>query len=246
MKMRWFTCIRGSVRALAIAAMLLAGASTSSATSVLDFDSIGTPNCGGVAIDPITTGYGGFTWDANLAVECNADYMGASGWGNGYGAPSAQNAIFNQAGTTSVAITRAATFQFDGAMVSGWTFADAVDLVDDLTAQSITVTGFLGATQVGTETLTLAGADGSAALQYLVLNGITGAIDRLQITTPVTNGRLGNFWLLDDFQFEDVNNGGGGGPDNPAVPEPASLVLVGSGIVAALKRRGRFFQGRVR
>lgn len=246
MKMRLFTCAGGGVRALTVGGLLLAGVSSASATSVtLNFDSIATPHCGTVPIDPITSGYGGFTWDANLAVECNADYTGGLGSGNSYGAPSAENAIYNQAGTASVAVTRAATFQFDGASVSGWTLGDSVDLADFVTAQSITATGFLGATQVWTETLTLAGADGSGALQYLALGGMAGGINRLVLTTPVTNGPLGNFWLLDDFQYEDVNNNGGGGSPG-AVPEPASLVLVGSGIVAALKRRGRLFQGRVR
>ena len=56
-------------------------------------------------------------------------------------------------------------------MFSGWTIGDLVDLAEQVTAQSVTVKGYLGGTGgtlVGTETLTLAGADGTAALRYSV------------------------------------------------------------------------------
>src|SRR5258707_3556937 len=90
--------VRSGLRTLAIGALLTASAPLASATT-LSFDSIATPHCGTVAIDPITAGYGGFTWDANLAVECSSDFTGASGYANSYGAPSLNNAIYNQAGT---------------------------------------------------------------------------------------------------------------------------------------------------
>jgi hypothetical protein len=222
--------VRSGVRILTIGSLLIGTASLASATT-LNFDSIATPHCGSVPPDLIPGGYSGFTWDANLGVECDADYTGgASFYGNSYGAPSAANAIYNQFATTSEVISRGSTFQFDGALFSGWTFADAVDFADAVTAPSVTVRGFLGGlggTLIGTQSLTLAGADGSAALGYLAISGIAGSIDTLQITSA------SNFWLMDDFQYHDA----GSGP--PPVPEPTTLVLLGSGVVGLLARRRR-------
>jgi hypothetical protein len=155
--------------------------------------------------------------------------------GNSTGAPSSPNAIYNAFGATTELITSGSQFQFDGALFSGWTLGNQVDLTDDVTAQSVTVTGFLGGTEVGSETLILDGANGTTGLGYLAIGGITGAIDKLQIITPSTTSTGGNFWLMDDFQFESISTG----PPPSAVPEPASVILLGSGVVGLLARRRR-------
>jgi hypothetical protein len=220
--------VRTATGTVAIGGLLLGTALPATATT-LNFDSITTPNCGSVALDLIPGGYGGFTWDGSLAVECDADYTGF--YGNSYGAPSAANAIYNQFATTSEVISRVSQFEFDGAMLSGWTLDDLVDLAGGTTAPSVTVRGFLGGlggTLVGTQTLSLAGADGSAALGYLAIGGIAGSIDTLQISSP------NNLWLMDDFQYHDAAN-----LVPPQVPEPTTLVLLGSGVVGLLARRRR-------
>jgi hypothetical protein len=220
--------VRSAIGTVAISGLLLGTALPASATT-LNFDSIATPNCGNVPQDLIPGGYGGFTWDVNLGVECDADYMGGSG--NSYGAPSAANAIYNLFATTSEMISRVSQFEFDGAMVSGWTLDDLVDLAGGTTAPSVTVRGFLGGlggTLVGTQTLSLAGADGSGAPGYLAISGIAGSIDTLQISSA------SNFWLMDDFQYRDSAN-----LAPPQVPEPTTLVLLGSGVVGLLARRRR-------
>lgn len=196
--------------------------------TTLGFDGIATPNCGSATPDVIPAGYNGFSWHASFGVECNSDYMGAGGSGNSYGSPSAPNAVYNQFGDLLLTITRGSLFTFDGAKFSGWTVNDLVDIAGGVTAKSVTVTGFNGATIVGSNALTLAGADGSGALKYLAMSGIAGNIDKLEISTP------GNFWLMDDFQFTDQGNG-----PPPSVPEPASLALFGLGMaaLAAAQRR---------
>jgi hypothetical protein len=227
--------VRSAIETVAMSGLLLGTALPASATT-LNFDSIATPNCGSVPQDLIPGGYGGFTWDVNLGVECDADYIGGSG--NSYGAPSAANVIYNQAGSGTITITRGTDFEFDGATFSGWTIGDFVDLVDQVTAQSVTVTGYLGGsggTLIGTENLTLAGGDGTAALQYLSLGAIPGAIDTLVISTPLINRTYGNFWLMDDFQYHDAANL----VPPPQVPEPTTLILLGSGVVGLLARRRR-------
>ena len=180
---------------------LLLGAARPASATTLNFDSIATPNCGTLPQDLIPGSYGGFTWDANLAVECDADYTGAD-YANSYGAPSAANVIYNQAGTGAITITRGADFEFDGATFSGWTIGDFVDLVDQITAQSVTVTGYLGGTGgtlVGTESLTLAGADGTAALQDPIAwchpgrhrhAGDLDAVDQPNVWELLADGRL--------------------------------------------------------
>jgi hypothetical protein len=230
--------VRAGIQALTIGAFLIGMAAPGSATT-LNFDSIVTKHCtpGTVTPDILNidaAGYGGFTWDANFGVECNADYTGAAGWNNSSGAPSSPNAIYNQAGVLSVTIKRGTLFDFDGATVYGWTSSDLVDLLDQITAQSITIKGWsggVGGTLKGSETITLDGADGTTGLGYKAAGSISGDIDTLQITTPAINGTSGNFWLLDDFQYHDAGT--------TTVPEPASALLLGSGIVGLLALRRR-------
>ena len=200
--------------------VLVAHASVVSATT-LDFESAGgsPSDC----FPPLTQGYGGFTWSSgpggvNWILECDDDFIG--GLGNSFGSPSGEFAVGNdinftgQSGTDPLSLTRATPFIFNGAMFTSFTGLAA--------SPGIKIEAYLGGLlQYSIATPLPSGA-------YGPIGAPSTAIDELRFFASDLN----TLWLMDDFRFTDV-------AQTPAVPEPTSLLLLGSGAVAAIARRRR-------
>jgi hypothetical protein len=211
-----------------LAATALIGAANSASATTLDFESAGgnsgTCSDSVYSFPRVTQGYGGFTWstnvpgDVNWFLECDGDYM--STLGNGYGSPSGEWAVGNdgdftgQGGTDPVKLLSAAPFEWVGASFSSFT-----GLGNGST--SIEVRGFLLGAQVFTFTQALSNSS-------YTFGGTVAKVDQLQFFASDPN----TLWLMDDFTFREL-------PQSAPVPEPTTMVLLGTGIVAAVVRRRR-------
>ena len=93
------------------ALVLFFGMAMSAGAAVITFDDLTSQ----VAVP---TTYNGFTWDSNFYVYDQASYQ--RGYGNPYPVPSPQNAVYNAYGVTSVTLTAASPFLFNGAYFTEW------------------------------------------------------------------------------------------------------------------------------
>lgn len=164
----------------------------------------------------ITSPYMGFNW-TGFEVISDAAYQGAYGNSN-ISAPSSSNAAYNGDGVLLVITSTASSpFDFIGAYFATWAWNN--NEWNGVGADSVTLTGKLGGALVGSTTIDL-----KAAYQWYDINFMN--IDTLEITHSSNSDR---WWLMDDFTYE----------DSP-VPEPATILLLGSGLVALAGFRRRF------
>jgi hypothetical protein len=187
---------------------------------VLGLLAVATPTQGAMLhFDDITGGanalmpasYGGFSFSSNWAVESDTEY---ALYGNTYGSPSGNYAAFNNAGVLNVSLSSGADFDFNGAYFTGWASNNSFA---SFTSTSITVQGFNNGNFVGSAGMAL------SANGYTWLSANLLGVDELQF---FSSGN-GQWWLMDNFTV------------NETVPEPASLVLLGSGLLGAIRLRRR-------
>lgn len=200
------------LNATGIAVLVILCASLPAAASVLNFDSIAT----GGTVAQVPAGYGGFTWDTNAYVTDNTYYDTA--YSNTTTFPSAPNALYNGFGVPTITIS-GSPFSFQGADVA--TFADANSEVG-FSSTTITIDGYLSSVLVGTASMTL-NTDGT----FSFLNANFADVDTLTLSSSGN----GEWWLLDNFTY----NG------SSATPEPSSILLMGTGLIAlgAIRKRAR-------
>jgi hypothetical protein len=178
--------------------------------------------------------YGGFTFSSNWVTECDADY--ASTWGNTSGAPSAVTAAGNTyAGdpAVGVTITRALPFNLLGGMASSFLVNDDFDFVTPQSSADLVIEGYLGGIFVGSTSITFDPGSGGVGAGYHAFGSVFG-IDELRFFSSYEQGLTGglDYWLVDDLELTDVGS-------TAAVPEPATLTLLGSGLATAAIRRRR-------
>ena len=190
-------------------------------TVLLNFDDV----VGGDPIPqstPLATNYAGFTWSGTggyWGIVPNSYYR--SEYGNSFNFPSNANAVTNespdQTGAPRVVISRTTAFNFDGAWFGTWTANGNQNYYG---ATSLTLTGKLGSTVVGTTTLAL--SPGSLSWQAVDFHGIDTLI------FDVTAGSAGRYFLMDNFTDA-----------LPPAPIPPSLLLLGSGLLGLVILRSK-------
>jgi hypothetical protein len=159
----------------------------------------------------IPAGYAGFNWGGWQVIP---DWMFAE-YGNTYDSPSGTGAANNAGGGLVKTISADTDFDFIGAYFTGWALNDSYG---PFTATSITVEGYNNGTLVNSATMLLSanGYDWFAA-------NLLG-VDQLRF---ISSGD-GQDFLMDDFTFNETVAA--------PVPEPTSLLLVGSGLAVAARR----------
>jgi len=173
-----------------------------------------------VNFDDLTSGqaipgaYQGFNWSANWYAYSVIDYNG--NYGNTATFPSDPNAAYNGFGVVDVSLSSGAAFDFVGAYFTGWAENDATAT---FTAPSITVSGYNGATLVGTATMNLS----PSSFTWLAAN-----LDNVTSLDFNNGGASGQWWLMDNLTY------------SGAVPDGGmTIALLGGALVGlqALRRK---------
>ena len=201
---------------VAVLIFFLVATGRTTVAQTLTFEGIPSSN-NGIAIP---NGYGGFVWSNFFALDMTSPHP-VLGTGNRC-VVSGINCISN--GRGQIASLKSATpFTFNSAYMVAW-FNGALG---NGAPFNLTVTGLLGATQMFQTTFSLGGAAATlhtfnwANIDELVFDGRT--------PNPGANA---NWLLIDNATFLQPST----------VPEPGSVVLVGTGLVALLaagRLRGR-------
>lgn len=178
---------------------------------VLNFDDINT----GGEYAQIPSGYKGFSWDENFWVVNNSFYK--NNFNNSNNFPSNFNAAFNVFGEPIVFISNTTPFLLAGADFSTW--AENNTYNSSYSSIGLKVTGFLNNNPVGSIDIDL--ETGFVNYQLITL----GWVDK--VTFETSEESEGYWWLMDNLEIQPV-------------PEPATMLLLGSGLIGVLGLRRKF------
>jgi hypothetical protein len=192
-----------SASALLIAAGLaLAGFATRASADVLTFDNLSPGSV------PIPANYGGFTWSSDFYSYDQADY---NGYGNSVTFPSGTEAAFNAFGDMTVSLSSGTAFNFDGAYFTSW---------QGYGTPTITVTGYNGATLVGSDSMAITSSG------FTWLGGELDNVTSLQFTGAGPH----EWWLMDNFTYNQQSSA----PDAASTLALFAVACLG---VAGLRRK---------
>jgi len=185
------------------------------ALGVMMFSTVGTVSAAVLDFDTLGTGaftnYGGFTWTNTQAFEYSS-YN--SSWSNTLASTSGEMFAFNAFGTMA-GLSGGSAFDFEGVYLAGWTQSDAEWYAN---AHTVTINGYNNGTLVDTygAQLTL------GAMTYF--NVAMNNVDQLEFS-----GDSGRWFLMDNFTYN----------SNNSVPEPATMLLFGTGLAGLVGARLR-------
>ena len=195
------------MRKLCLTALVVLALPMFTFATVVTFGPLCSGSCSGTQVPD---GYGGFTWNGGFYVEGNSAYD--SGYGNTYGAPSG-GAAYNGFGDSPLTVNSATPFYFNGADFTTWAEFDAYA---SFSSTTVTIAAYdASSTFIGSVTATL------SPTGYNFVAGNFANVSSLVFTNDC--GTCSGLWyMMDNFTY-----------NASATPEPGTLVMLGSGLLAA-------------
>jgi PEP-CTERM motif len=193
------------MRKVCLTALVILALPMFSFATVLTFGPLCSGSCSGTPLGS----YGGFSWSGDMYAEGNTAYM--SSYGNTYGAPSG-GAAYNGFGDDGTTVTSATPFFFNGADFTTWAGNDMYQSYSSLTVTIFAFDSSMNFLGGCSQTL--------SAASYNFLTCDIANVSELVFHNDI--GTSGHWWLMDDFTY-----------NGTTTPEPGTLVMFGSGLLAA-------------
>jgi hypothetical protein len=149
--------------------------------------------------------YGGFVWSSDFHLITEGGFYGNTP----IDFPSYNYAVYNGDGILTSTVTRNSNFDFMGAYFIPWLYQNQIY---EWSSTSITMKGYNGNTLVGEVIYSLTDSFAYYAANFYNIN-------KLELIASQQE----RWWLMDDFTYNASDTG--------AVPEPATMLLLGSGLI---------------